>query len=401
MARRNHGEGTKARRRHGRAPAALETVFGAGDVRRVAFYCRVSTEEQADRGTIQNQLHKLRQFAQVKEDEWRVVGEYIDDGCSGALWLENRPNGARLLSDARRGLLDVVVVYKLDRLARTLDALLDAHDALAELNVSIFSTQETFDTGTPAGKLVFQILGSIAEFERATILERTSIGRDRVAGQGRWIGGPVPFGYELDPDGKLAPSTRIVYAPQGASPVNEADMVRSIFARIADGSTLGAECHRLNALGIPTDRHYASGKARQKRKAVVWLPTVLRRIIHSPVYVGRSAYRASNGEVIERECPALVSHETWEQAHAQLARNRSHTDKDTKERYLLRGLIRCAECGGIYSGVTQRNRSGSTQQFYRCKNQLAVIRGTGNRAARQGRRPFPWSRTRCGRSAWT
>jgi site-specific DNA recombinase len=166
---------------------------------RVALYSRVSTEDQTDRGTIQAQRAFLTDFARLYGLE--IGGEYVDDGFSGTIALDHRPDGARLLEDARQGRFGTVLVYRLDRLGRSLTALLEAHMVLAAAGVTIRSATEPFDTSTPIGRFLFQLLGSLAELEKSTISERMSMGRDRVARAGKWTNGPIPFGYDLDAEG--------------------------------------------------------------------------------------------------------------------------------------------------------------------------------------------------------
>ena len=118
-------------------------------------------------------------------------------------------------------------------------SLLDAHDALNGCGVAIQSATEPFDSRAPIGAFLFQLLGSLAELEKTTIAERTSLGRNRVASDGRYTGGPIPLGYDLDDDNRFIPSTRIV--PQLG--ITEAEMVRDIFQRIAGGErTLRSVC---------------------------------------------------------------------------------------------------------------------------------------------------------------
>jgi site-specific DNA recombinase len=148
----------------------------------VALYCRVSTEEQASKDTIQAQLTYLRGRAAL--DEIPIVGEYLDEGVSGTVPLEERPEGHRLLADAQADILDAVWVYRVDRLARSLRVLLDGYTALQDAGGVLKSATEPFDTATPMGKFLFQLLGSMAELERATILERMNLGRDRKTKKG-------------------------------------------------------------------------------------------------------------------------------------------------------------------------------------------------------------------------
>lgn len=101
------------------------------------------------------------------------------------LHLDKRPEGHRLLQDAEAGRFGCVLVYRLTRLGRSLDALIDAHDILSRFGVTIRSAQEPFDTSTPIGTFLFQLLGSLAQLDRAQVLEQLSRGRDRVASTGK------------------------------------------------------------------------------------------------------------------------------------------------------------------------------------------------------------------------
>src|SRR6266511_1017815 len=151
---------------------------------RVALYARVSTEDQAERETIDTQRHFLRNFAKLYS--LNVAVEYAEVGVSGTIPLHKRPGGLRLLEDAKAHRFGVVVVYRVDRLGRSLTALLDAHTALNQMGVTIRSATEPFDTATPIGKFMFQLLGSLAELDRANTLEKFTLGRDRVVPGGRW-----------------------------------------------------------------------------------------------------------------------------------------------------------------------------------------------------------------------
>jgi DNA invertase Pin-like site-specific DNA recombinase len=138
---------------------------------RVALYLRVSSEEQRDAGTIETQREFLLRHAE--RSGFEVAETYADDGISGTVPLHKRPEGARLLDDAFRGAFQTVLVYKLDRLGRTQLGILNAADKLEGMGIALRSATEHFETVTPQGRLMFQMLGSFAEFERASIRERT------------------------------------------------------------------------------------------------------------------------------------------------------------------------------------------------------------------------------------
>src|SRR5438552_13061331 len=159
----------------------LPHTNGLDKPRRVYLYARVSTEDQADRGTIDAQVDFLHNFCKLYAIA--PAGVYLDDGISGTIPLRERPEGRRLLDEATEG---EVLVFRLDRLGRSLSVLLEAHTLLERADLTIRSATEPFDTGTPIGRFLFQLLGGLAELEKSTISERLIMGRDRVAKDGKW-----------------------------------------------------------------------------------------------------------------------------------------------------------------------------------------------------------------------
>ncbi len=152
---------------------------------RVALYARVSTKNNGQNP--ETQLLALRKYAQARELE--IVQTYVDAGYSGA--KASRPELDRLMMDARRRKFNIVLVTRLDRLARSLKQLVMTLDELRELNISFVSLQEAFDTSTSTGILLFQVVGAIAEFERSLIRERIALGLERARAEGKTIGRPL------------------------------------------------------------------------------------------------------------------------------------------------------------------------------------------------------------------
>jgi site-specific DNA recombinase len=317
---------------------------------------RVSTEDQAEQGTIEAQrdfLHKFTNLYQLP-----VADEYADDGVTGTLLLGERPEGQRLLQDAETGRFSAVLVYRMTRLGRSLKALIDAHDRLSGWGVTLRSATEPFDTSTSIGNFFFQLLGSLAELDRKQMLEQLTHGRDRVAKSGKWTDGLIPYGYTVDTTGHLIPSLRVVEALG----LTEAEVVRDLFARLAAGSSSVIEARRLNALRVPTTRYYSNGTPRAGTK---WHPGPVAGIIANPTYRGLHVYQSRNG-AIAREVPSLVDAALWDQANLQIARNRHLPRGNATRLYLLRGLITCGLCDSAYVGQVYTNRNGTTGACYRC-----------------------------------
>ncbi len=151
-------------------------------MRRVAIYCRVSTLEQ--RPEIQRDA--LRSYASRRDLE--IAGEYIDHGVSGA--KDRRPALDAMMADARRRRFDAVACVKLDRLARSVHHLTSLGRELEALGVDLVVLDQAIDTSTPAGRLLFHVLGSIAEFERDLARERTAAGMQAAKRRGRHVGRP-------------------------------------------------------------------------------------------------------------------------------------------------------------------------------------------------------------------
>src|SRR6266849_5938376 len=151
---------------------------------RVAIYARVSTANNGQDPTMQTR--ELREYAERRG--WTVAGEYVDVGISGS--KEKRPELDRLMADAHRRRFDCVVVWKFDRFARSVSHLLRALENFRALGIEFVSFSEQMDTSTPAGKMVFTVLGAVAELERSLIVERVRAGLRNAKAKGKRLGRP-------------------------------------------------------------------------------------------------------------------------------------------------------------------------------------------------------------------
>jgi DNA invertase Pin-like site-specific DNA recombinase len=152
--------------------------------KRAAIYVRVSTDKQ----TVENQLQELRQIAERRG--WEIVQEYQDAGVSGAKGRDERPGLDEILKDAQRRRFDVVMAWAIDRLGRSLIDLLGTIQSLQACGVDLYLDQQSIDTTTPAGRLMFQITGAFAEFERSMIRQRVRAGLKRAKEAGKRLGRP-------------------------------------------------------------------------------------------------------------------------------------------------------------------------------------------------------------------
>ena len=149
---------------------------------KTALYARVSTSDQ----TAEMQLRELREHAAHRG--WQVVGEYVDTGISGT--KASRPELDRLMADAHKRRFDAVIVWKFDRFARSVSHLLRALETFKALRIDFVSYSEQMDTSTPAGKMVFTVLGAVAELERSLIVERVRAGLRNARAKGKRLGRP-------------------------------------------------------------------------------------------------------------------------------------------------------------------------------------------------------------------
>jgi len=331
---------------------------------RAVIYCRVSSEDQKIRLTILTQLEDLRR--RIATDPARVlVAEYIDDGVTGTVPMEARPEGWRLLADARRMLFDEAWVFKLDRIGRDgIDPLVVRRE-LQRLGVKLCSLHDHVE-----GDLEYSIRVAIAAEERRTLMIRTAAGMARAARDGRYCGGIVPIGYKVEgkkPEVRLAVSDDPMWRTW-----TESDVVRQIFGWSAfDCWSCRHIADHLNSLGVPTAYQQAGRSVRKKRTRGEWTPGRIRTILVSTVYRGLYQYgkRSKGGRpVIEAPVPAIVSEEIWDAAQGTLARN-SYRPKVARNVFLLKSVIRCGSCGLTFSGTMGRG-----VVWYRCNGQIAYRR---------------------------
>ncbi len=336
----------------------------------VGIYLRVSTEEQRERQSIATQRDFAGRYCDLHQ--LPVHALYADDGVSGTVPVDRRPEGAKLLRDARLKKFDQLLVYKLDRLGRETRLTLEAVAELEKCGVRVRSMTEEFDSQTPIGRLMITMLSGFAAHEREVIRERSMAGTERKAEAGVWLGGIVPYGYRKE---GLKGQSRLVISEEQIPgfEMTEADVVRTIYTM---SGTERKSCQRiadhLNHLGFPccsmnTGSSQRAGK-RNRRVAKVWRPSHIRNMIVNRTYMGQHVYgkRTKNRsrKVITRPVPAIVSEEVWEAAQGTLQSNRIVCRRNHKHSYLLRGLIKCGLCGLTFSGITMQ--PPQRDHYYRC-----------------------------------
>ena len=151
---------------------------------RCAIYARISTTNHGQ--DVSMQTRELREYCERRG--WTIASEYVDTGISGA--KDRRPELDRLMADAHKRRFDVVAVWKFDRFARSVSHLLRALDTFRALGIEFVSLSESLDTATPAGRMVFTVLGAVAELERSLIAERVRAGLRNARAKGKRLGRP-------------------------------------------------------------------------------------------------------------------------------------------------------------------------------------------------------------------
>ncbi len=317
-------------------------------MKKVAIYCRVSSDDQKERDTIDNQVEMLSAYTEIKE-HLDVYSNYLDNGISGTIPFNERPGGKKLINDAKKGLFDTVLVYKIDRFGRDTLSGLTAIEMLRKYDIEIISVTEPFDLNTPAGRFQFITYLNMAELERNNILDRMYIGATRAAKKGKWMGGIVPYGYIKNNDGYLEINEE------------EAKTIKNIFDLYTIDKMSGLSIAAyLNSSGILSSCGKGNGK-RTKGITGKWRSSSIQRILSSTTYKGTHEY-GKNGtrrrDTITRTVPAIITQKQWDEVQLQKEKNSLDCMKNRRNReFLLRKLIKCKYCGRTFYGITYPTRN--------------------------------------------
>ena len=338
---------------------------------RCAIYTRKSTDEGLEQEF--NSLDAQREageayIASQKSEGWVCLPDRYDDGgfTGGNM---DRPAMKRLLADVEAGGIDCIVVYKVDRLSRSLLDFARVMETFEKHSVAFVSVTQQFNTSTSMGRLMLNVLLSFAQFEREMISERT---RDKIAAtrrKGKWSGGMPMLGYDVDARG-------------GKLHVNddEAARVREIFELYLNRLSLIEVVKELDARGWTTKRwttrkgHERGGKLFNKNS--------LFKLLTNRIYLGKITYK---DEVYDGEHPAIVDEEIFERAQRLLKRNGRSGAPYVRNRFgaVLKGLVRCVscECGMVPTHATKTTSGGGSKRYryYVCQN--AQSRGWHNCAS--------------------
>ena len=357
------------------------TMLRNDDVR-VALYARVSSDQQAQAGTIASQIAEIEERLTKEHLELEQELSFIDDGYTGTTFV--RPGLERLRDAAAAGAIDRVYVHSPDRLARKYAYQVLLVDELEQCGVEVVFLNHQLGQ-SPEDDLLLQVQGMIAEYERAKILERSRRGKLHAARRGSvnvLSGAPYGYRYISCQDGSGQASYEIV--------LEQARIVRQIFEWIGrDRLSIGEVCRRLQKQGIPTK----TGKA-------YWDRTTVWGVLKNPAYKGTAAFgktrsgpmkprlRTQRGDPDQPRrphstspvpmdqwhyipVPAIVSEEIFAAVQEQLTENKKRNRQGKRgARYLLQGLLICKQCGYAYYGKPVSTCSGKGKKrsyaYYRC-----------------------------------
>ncbi|MEX0060981.1 recombinase family protein [Clostridium butyricum] len=336
--------------------------------KKVAIYCRVSTTEQAEEGYSIGEQKKLLTYECEKNGN-TVYKIYSDEGISGKN-ITARPALKELLNDANEGKFDSVMVWKINRIGRNLKDVLDMVDLFDRNNITFKSATEPFDTTTPGGKMQFQMMALIGEFERGTIAQNVKMGMMARAREGRWNGNVV-IGYNLrlkeNTTNKKRKDTELVINEK------EAEIVRTIFTMYSQGNGYKAIANYLNKFGYKT------------KKGNPFSLTAIKDILNNPVYIGKIRYNLrpnwsekrrkgtnSNPLIVDGKHKAIIEQELWDKVQSMLQTSKGKPSRIYDGEFPLTGILKCPQCGaGMVIMRTSRTRKDGTKrrlEYYCCGN---------------------------------
>ena len=310
---------------------------------KIASYRRRSTDEAHQPYTLPAQKDSIVNYVKSQGTDWEIVCDYQDSVTGKTM---EREGLQAMLSDAKEGKFDVLVVYRIGRLSRRLRDFVQIIKILEEAGVAFKSVTEPIDTSSSLGKLLMHLLAVFAQFESDLIVERTVAGMDKKAKMGEWCGGFIPYGYTYLKEKKMLM-------------INEEEtvIIRMIFYLYTQKG-MGAKsiAKKLNHEGYRT------------RRGHLWSVDAVIRILRSPLYVGKIARKDT---LYSGKHPAIIPTEVREKAQRILnERSENHSlRRSNGSNYFLSGLLRCARCGARLVGVCAYGRR-EKYKYYVCNGKM-------------------------------
>ncbi len=329
---------------------------------RCAIYCRKSSDENLDMQF--NSLDAQREageayIASQKFKGWVCLEKrYEDGGFSGG--NINRPALLQLQEDIKNGEIDVVVVYKIDRLSRSLLDFSSLFTLFETNNVTFVSVTQDINTSSSSGRMMLNILMTFAQFERDVITERI---RDKVAAakkKGMRCGGPPPMGYKSN-----SVTKKLEVVPE------EAEIIKKIFTLYLKLGSARDVATELDADGLKIrTRVSCKGKIHGGQS---FTGSYIYQVLQNITYIGLVKHY---DKTYDGEHDAIIDKGTWDNVHALLQENVVHNGKQTKRLTPLRGLVKCGCCNGVmFENFTQKSKS-TNYRYFTCSRDMKRIHST-------------------------
>ena len=318
------------------------------NIMRTAIYIRVSTEDQATEGfSINAQKEKLTKY--LEANEWELYNIYIDDGISGKN-LKDRPQIKKLIEEIKKKNINNVLVYKLDRLTRSLADLMNLIALFDEYECSLNSQTEKLDTSNAVGRMFLKIIGTFAEFERENLSERVSFGYEQKTREGGYTNVNGVYGYNY-------------VVGKGTLEINplESEIVRDIYNMFLNGKAMMAIAKEFTEKKVSTKRGGS------------WSQSTIKSILTNPLYIGKIRYGVNKklknrSFAVEGTHESIIDEDTFNKVQDQISiRKKFNIKKLPNINAYFSSVLICEKCGSRFH-AKQQIQNGKLYITYYCNN---------------------------------
>lgn len=327
------------------------------DEKIVGIYKRVSTTDQVNEGhSLEEQETRCRK--QCEFDNNRVYKVYSDAGISGKS-IENRPGYQQMMADMRKGKINLIMAFKMDRLGRSIVDLEEFFNETKKYNCGVELLCEKIDTNSASGMMFVRMLAIFAQFERETIRERTIVGVEGAINKGHF-GGPIPFGY------KKVENSKLYVIDEKTAPI-----VREIYDLSLKGNSYQKIAHMMKdkyGYLTYTRKNKETGKISIVQKS--WTDSTIQTILNNKIYYGVWEHKKKTKDKKSIEIigyvPPIITEDMFYECQDNLRKNSRNYYRN--KRYLFMQKIECPKCGRIMACTGTKKPNGKEYLYYRCKD---------------------------------